>query len=108
MSASLGWVLSEEKFFEKLKKTVNFLKIRASYGTLGNDNTGGVAFPYYSRFELYSGATASNYLPNNLGDYVFGSLLTKGWYQAQWLMLWLLGRNRPKRISRWMLPCLID
>ena len=78
MSASLGWVLSEEKFFEKLKKTVNFLKIRASYGTLGNDNTGGVAFPYYSRFELYSGATASNYLPNNLGDYVFGSLLTKG------------------------------
>ena len=53
MSASLGWVISEEKFFENLKNTVNFLKIRGSYGTLGNDNIGGVSFPFYSRFDLY-------------------------------------------------------
>ena len=77
-SASLGWVLSEEKFFQNLKNTVNFLKVRASYGTLGNDNTGGVTFPFYSRFDLYSGNNASNGFTNNLGDYIFGTLLTKG------------------------------
>lgn len=48
MSGSLGWVISEEKFFEPLRQTIDFLKIRASYGTLGNDNTGSVAYPYYS------------------------------------------------------------
>lgn len=79
-SASLGWVISEEKFFEPLKNSVNFLKVRASYGTLGNDNTGAVDFPFYSRFDLYdsSNANASNGFPNNLGDYVFGELVTKG------------------------------
>ena len=32
MSGSLGWVISEEKFFEPLRQTIDFLKIRASYG----------------------------------------------------------------------------
>lgn len=77
-SASLGWVISEEPFFESLKSTINFLKLRGSYGTLGNDNTGGVSFPFYSRFELYQGAVASNGFMNNLGDYAFGDLVTKG------------------------------
>lgn len=77
-SASLGWVVSEEPFFENLKNTINFLKLRGSYGTLGNDNTGGVSFPFYSRFELYQGAVASNGFMNNLGDYAFGDLVTKG------------------------------
>ncbi len=36
-SLSAGWVVSKEKFFP-LKKVVDFLKIRASYGTLGNQN----------------------------------------------------------------------
>ena len=30
MSGSLGWVISEEKFFEPLRQTIDFLKIRAS------------------------------------------------------------------------------
>ena len=78
-SASIGWVVSEEKFFEPLKNKINFLKIRGSYGTLGNDNTGGVAFPYYSRFDLYASRGSHNGgLANNLGDYVFGELVTKG------------------------------
>lgn len=78
MSASLGWVISEEKFFEPIKDKINFLKIRGSYGTLGNDNTGGVSFPFYSRFDLYHGNNASNGFANNLGDYVWGNLVTKG------------------------------
>ncbi|MFC7523698.1 TonB-dependent receptor [Parapedobacter sp. GCM10030251] len=35
-SFSAGWRVSEEAFFEPLKNTVNNLKVRYSYGTLGN------------------------------------------------------------------------
>ena len=35
-SASAGWRISEEPFFKPLKATVNNLKLRASFGTLGN------------------------------------------------------------------------
>lgn len=36
-SLGLGWVISEESFIKK-SKNLNFLKLRASYGTLGNAN----------------------------------------------------------------------
>lgn len=39
-SASVGWRLSEETFFGKLKDVFNDVKIRASYGELGNDKVG--------------------------------------------------------------------
>lgn len=39
-SATAGWVASEESFL-KDKTWINFLKIRASYGELGNDAVGG-------------------------------------------------------------------
>ena len=35
-SFSLGYRISEEKFFEPLRNVVDNLKLRASYGTLGN------------------------------------------------------------------------
>lgn len=38
-SVSLGWNIAGEKFFEPLTNTVNQLKLRASYGSLGNQNT---------------------------------------------------------------------
>ena len=38
-SVSLGWNVAREKFWEPLVNTVNTLKIRASYGSLGNQNT---------------------------------------------------------------------
>ena len=37
-SASIGWNVMNEDFFENAKQTVNELKIRASYGVLGNLN----------------------------------------------------------------------
>ena len=37
-SASIGWNVMNEKFFENAKKVMNELKIRASYGVLGNLN----------------------------------------------------------------------
>lgn len=36
-SGSLGWVVTEEPFFENATKFINFLKLRASFGVLGND-----------------------------------------------------------------------
>jgi len=39
---SLGWAVTEESFFPK-NKWVTFLKIRGSYGTVGNDKLGGDA-----------------------------------------------------------------
>lgn len=37
-SGSVGWRMSEENFFQSLRKTVDNLKIRFSYGRLGNQN----------------------------------------------------------------------
>ncbi|WP_255501679.1 TonB-dependent receptor [Olivibacter sp. SDN3] len=36
-SASVGWVFSAENFFENLRSTIETAKLRASYGTQGND-----------------------------------------------------------------------
>ena len=38
-SVSLGWNIAREKFWEPLTDVVNTLKLRASYGSLGNCNT---------------------------------------------------------------------
>ncbi|MEO8766186.1 MAG: TonB-dependent receptor [Ginsengibacter sp.] len=53
-SASVGWRISEEAFFEPLKKVVSDLKIRASWGKLGNQNIG--TYPYQATI-----ATGQNY-----------------------------------------------
>jgi TonB-linked SusC/RagA family outer membrane protein len=47
-SMSLGWRISEESFFEPLKKTISNLKLRTSIGTAGNDNTS--AYQWLSGF----------------------------------------------------------
>ncbi|GAB3163227.1 SusC/RagA family TonB-linked outer membrane protein [Telluribacter humicola] len=51
-SVSAGWRISEEAFFEPVRNVVNNLKVRASYGTLGNQlpsNTNSASFyPYVS------------------------------------------------------------
>ncbi len=39
-SVGLAWVASDETFFEPIKETVNFLKIKSSWGKLGNDKIG--------------------------------------------------------------------
>lgn len=39
-SVSAGWRIEREKFFPVAKSTINLLKIRGSYGELGNENIG--------------------------------------------------------------------
>ena len=43
-SVSAGWVVSKEKFMEPVKDYISFLKFRASYGLLGNQDIGN--YPY--------------------------------------------------------------
>jgi TonB-linked SusC/RagA family outer membrane protein len=54
-SVGLGWVASEEEFFKNNIKGINYLKLRASWGRLGNSN--GVQPNLYQQ-GLSTGATA--------------------------------------------------
>lgn len=45
-AGSVGWVVSDEPFFKPLHKVVSFLKLRASWGLVGNDKIGGSRFMY--------------------------------------------------------------
>jgi TonB-dependent starch-binding outer membrane protein SusC len=49
-SFSAGWRVSEEAWFKNKVKAVNDLKVRASYGSLGNDNVG--QFQYYNNYSF--------------------------------------------------------
>ncbi len=53
-SASVGWRVSEEPFFEPVKEIVSDLKLRGSWGMLGNQNIG--TYPYQATI-----ATGQNY-----------------------------------------------
>lgn len=57
-SASLGWRISEEKFFKPLAKVVDNLKIRASIGALGNQVTDG----YHPYMSVLTGTVMTNYM----------------------------------------------
>ncbi|MFD0793117.1 SusC/RagA family TonB-linked outer membrane protein [Mucilaginibacter litoreus] len=60
-SVSAGWVLSDEEFLKDVKP-LNFLKLRGSYGKVGNNNIGDY-----------------NYLASiNTSNYVFGYAVTPG------------------------------
>lgn len=52
---SLGWNIAQEKFFESLSNTVNHLKLRFSYGKLGNQNTTDY-YPTYRKMTYSPGA----------------------------------------------------
>nr|WP_260393653.1 TonB-dependent receptor [Ornithobacterium rhinotracheale] len=64
-SASLGWNMAREPFWEKLggfASKISTFKPRFSYGELGNQNLGGNYYPYYSLLPV--GASNGNWLLN--------------------------------------------
>lgn len=81
-SAGGAWVISNEEFFKPLKKTISNLKLRYSYGLVGNDNIGSAAdrFYYLSNVSFsgagmqfgeyannaYSGVTVTQYANDNI------------------------------------------
>ena len=77
-SISVGWIPSSEKWWEPLKPVIGYLKLRGSYGLVGNDSTNGARFLYLpGAWQFYTGSTTVN--PQNRGVN-FGS--TGNWLQA--------------------------
>lgn len=71
---SLGWIISEEKFMQPLKPFLSYLKLRASYGIVGNDQTSSnTRFLYllgaYDT-DPYNGISTT---PTRLHGYYFGN-----------------------------------
>ena len=65
-SAGVGYMVSNEKFFEPLSHIITKLKLKGTYGLVGNDNIGGskkTAFFYLSNVNL----------DNSDRGYVFGT-----------------------------------
>ena len=62
-SYAIGYMISNESFWEPLRDKINILKIRASYGTIGNDQIGGGRrFAYNTTLE--TGAYGFNFGTN--------------------------------------------
>lgn len=71
-SLSAGWVISEEEFFAPLTDAVNFLKIKGSWGMMGNDNI--TAYQYLS---IYSFNKDKSYAFGTNPSYVQGVYETR-------------------------------
>lgn len=75
-AGSIGWILSEEKFWKPISKIASFFKLRASWGLVGNDKTADkIRFMYLADPYI----TGSYGLVNNMSDwadtygYLFGN-----------------------------------
>ena len=64
-SCSLGWVASEEDFFEVLKPWWSFAKLRASYGSVGNQDIGDY------RFRAIMTSSSSNWIIGDVNQRTF-------------------------------------
>ncbi|MES2646029.1 MAG: TonB-dependent receptor [Bacteroidota bacterium] len=53
-SVNAGWIITEESFMQGLKPTISNVKIRASYGVLGNQNVN--SFQYQTTYFNYPSA----------------------------------------------------
>ena len=68
-AGSVGWIVSEEPFFKGLKKVVNYMKLRASVGMVGNDNNGTNRFLYMpDAYQLSTDRDYVYYFGTNAGD----------------------------------------
>ena len=77
-SVSVGWIPSQEKWWEPVKNVVSYLKFRASYGIVGNDSTNGARFLYLpGAWSFYTGSMTVN--PQDRGTN-FGT--NGNWLQA--------------------------
>ena len=58
-SVSAGWVISGENFLRSVKN-INHIKLRGSYGILGNDRIGGARFLYLQSYRVSGNAVFGN------------------------------------------------
>jgi len=59
-AVQLGWVLSQEPFWEPMSDVVSFFKLRGSWGMMGNDNVS--AYQYMSQYK-FGDSNYSQYSP---------------------------------------------
>ena len=65
-AGSLGWVISEEKYLKENLNFIKYMKIRGSYGTVGNDKLGsGQSYYYKSNYTRGSGVAGGYYFGDN-------------------------------------------
>lgn len=64
-AVSGAWNISEESFMKDIK-SINYLKIRGSYGIVGNDRIGGRRFLYLDDIKVISGGGISPSLGNDV------------------------------------------
>ncbi len=77
-SVSVGWIPSQESWWEPIKNFMGYLKLRASWGLVGNDNTNGARFLYLpGAWQFYTGSMTVN--PQDRGAN-FGT--SGNWLQA--------------------------
>lgn len=65
-SMSAGWVLSEESFMQNLKPWLSMMKIRGSYGSIGNQDVGS------NRFNPILSSVTTTWIINETGEKSFG------------------------------------
>lgn len=68
-SGAVGWMVSEEAFFQPLKKVVDMLKIRYSLGEIGNDNVGGKRWLYMTQWSYGGQSVMDNTGGNSTYQY---------------------------------------
>lgn len=62
---SLGWVVSEERFWNKDSKIFNYMKIRGAYGEVGNDKIGSDKYYYLQTYPMLTSNRPSFGIENN-------------------------------------------
>lgn len=67
-SAGLAWMMSNEKWFKPATKYVNNLKLRYSYGLVGNDNIGSSSNRFYYLSEMNMNSTSKSATFGQLRD----------------------------------------
>lgn len=77
-SAGVAWSVSNEKFFEPLKKVVSNLRFRYTYGLVGNDQIGDVSdrFFYLSNVDMNNGTRGARF-GKELNEYKNGVLINR-------------------------------
>ena len=60
-SVSAGWIISNEPWWEGVKNGIGYLKLRGSWGLVGNDNTNGARFLYLPGAWQFLSGKMTNY-----------------------------------------------
>ncbi len=82
---SLGWVASNEKFFEPLSPVFTDFKLRASVGKVGNDGLGSTRFLYLDNIKIVHDGGSNT---TSLGNYNIVQISMLGNPNIKWETAW--------------------